>query len=145
MGNRHEKTSRTDSPQNRKHAFTAATKWLLNRILLAIMAIATMSRARLGEREKSSMTVFFDSRNLMIVFAAAMLSAAVMTTNALAAGHAHHRGTHGAGRLRGGFSGPLTAPPTAPPAFNPWYRYTMPQAPETPVSPASPGSVFGDN
>jgi hypothetical protein len=87
----------------------------------------------------------FHSRSLMIVFAATMLSAAVTTTNALAAGHARHGGAHGAGRTHGRLSGPFTAPPTTPPAFNPWYRYTMPQAPETPVSPASPGSVFGNN
>jgi len=124
---------------------TAAAKWLLNRILLAIMATATMSRTRLGEIARRHPMTIFASRNLMIVFAAAMLGAAVTTTNALAAGHARHRGTHGAGRMRGGFSGPLTAPPTTPPVFNPWYRYTMPQAPQTPVSPASPGSVFGNN
>jgi hypothetical protein len=47
-------TPETDSPQNREDAFTVATKWLLNRILLAIMAIATMSSARLGECEKTS-------------------------------------------------------------------------------------------
>jgi len=84
----------------------------------------------------------FDSRKAMIVFAVAILSAAV-TTNALAARHARHGGAHRAGRLRGGFSGPLTARPT-PPVLNPWSPYTAPQAPETPVSPASPGSVFGN-
>lgn len=83
------------------------------------------------------------SRKLMTVFAAVMLSAAV-TTNALAARHVHHGGAHGAGRARGGFSGPLTIRPTPPPTFNPWSPYTVPQAPETPVSPASPGSVFGN-
>jgi len=88
------------------------------------------------------MTIF-DNRNLMIVFASLMLGATVTTTDALATGRAHHGRTHG--RMRGGFSGPLTAPPTTPPVFNPWYRYTMPQAPETPVSPASPGSVFGND
>jgi hypothetical protein len=90
------------------------------------------------------MTIFpmtiFHSRNLMTVFAAAVLGAAV-TTNALAAAH-HGGGAHRAGRARGGFSGPVITRPAMPPAVNPYNQYTMPQAPETPVSPASPGSVF---
>jgi hypothetical protein len=86
------------------------------------------------------LTLAFVIRNALIVLSTIVLGTA-LATDAIAAGHADHSG----GPARGGFSGPILTAPSTPPTFNPYYQYTVPQAPETPVSPASSGSVFGNN
>jgi hypothetical protein len=83
------------------------------------------------------------ARKALVSVAVIALGAALLTTEALAAG-SHVGGGH-AGYAGRAFSGPLVGRVhSLPPIYNSASPYTVPQQREAPVSPGSPGSVFGD-